>query len=351
MSTATNKMAIKSGATTGMAESYNSNSSPQRAIIKSAEPIIKRAIEMLDITPALCPIVIADFGASHGSNSMDVIKLITGYIQELKKTDREFLIVHNDLPTNNWKRLLDILKEKNKFRSVAHAGSFYEQCLPSNFLMIGFSSASLHWLSKKPSNISNHCVSIFAGVDELQAFKTQARDDYQNFLKSRSSELIQGGIQIVIMNSFNDEGITGTENVYHLLNKCAKSTLSTNEVLNYTLPVYIRSYDECVDKELFDQYSFKLILSKISAVDFEFYRQLKNNEISLEEFAERQTKFIRCATDSVLKEALESTGERSKEDIDQLSNKFWDLYKEHVQQNPDDFDIKCYQTYVVLKKL
>ncbi|CAF1264888.1 unnamed protein product [Adineta steineri] len=168
----------------------------------------------------------------------------------------------------------------------------------------------------------------------------------------RRSDKVTGGILILVMNCFNDEGITMTESVYHNLYKCAKSILSPNvELPNYTLPVYIRSYDECVDKQLFDQYSFEVIHSNMSAVDFKFYGQLKNNEMELQEFSEKQTEFIRCATDSVLRGALESTGKRSKEDIDQLSNQFWKLYKEHVKQNPDDFDIKCYQTYVVLKKL
>ncbi|CAF1161730.1 unnamed protein product [Adineta steineri] len=346
-------MATKTGATIGMAGSYNSHSLPQRALIESSKPFIEKAIEILNISSGESPVIIADFGSSHGSNSMHVIKSIIDYIQALNKTDRQFLIVHIDLPTNDWKSFFDILNHQDKkFFSMAIGQSFYKQCLPPKSLTIGYSSASIHWLSQKPCNITDHCISIFAQGDELQAFKEQARDDYRNFLENRSLELIQGGILILVMNCFNDEGLTMTESVYHLLYKCAKSILSPKEELpNYTLPVYIRSYDECVDKELFDQYSFEVIHSNMSAVDFKFYGQLKNNEMELEEFSRKQTEFIRCATDSVLREALESTGQRSKVDIDQLSNQFWSLYKEHVHQNPDDFDIKCYQTYVVLKKL
>ncbi|CAF3969118.1 unnamed protein product [Adineta steineri] len=348
-------MATRTNATTGMVGSYNLNSSPQRALIESSMPFIKNAVENLNISRGNWPVLIADFGSSHGKNSMDAIKSIINYAKELKKTDRQFLSVHIDLPTNDWTAFFDYSneqhekKEKNFF-SLATGQSFYKQCLPPNCLTIGYSSGSIHWLSQIPCNIINHCISTFAEGDELQKFKNQARDDYRNFLANRSREFIQGGILVLVMNSFNDKGITGTESIYHLLYKCAELTLSTNELLNYTLPVYIRSNGECVDKELFDQNSFELIDSKISAVDFEFYAQLKNNIMGLEEFSKKQTEFIRCATDSVLRGALQSTGKRSKEDIDQLSNKFWDLYKEHVQQKPHDFDIKCYQTYVVLKK-
>ncbi|CAF0736016.1 unnamed protein product [Adineta steineri] len=153
------------------------------------------------------------------------------------------------------------------------------------------------------------------------------------------------------MNCTNDEGKTMTESVYDLLYECATSILSTNELLHYTLPVYIRSHDECVDEKLFNQYSFQLIHSNISTVDFKFYEQLKSNKITLEQFAERQTEFIRCATDSVLRGVLESTENRSKENIDQLSNEFWNLYYKGVYENEDNFDIGCCQAYVVLKKL
>ncbi|CAF0779025.1 unnamed protein product [Adineta steineri] len=347
-------MATKTSGTTGMLGSYNSNSLPQREIIESSTSLMKNAMKNLNIRPGRCPVLIADFGSSHGSNSMHAMKTIISYIQEFKKTDQQFLSVHIDLPTNNWTSFFDTSNEQDKkiFFSLATGQSFYKQCLPPNCLTVGYSSGSIHWLSQKPCNITNHCISTFAKGAELQAFQKQARDDYRNFLENRSRELIQGGILILVMNCFNDEGITMTESVYHNLYKCAKSILSPNvELPNYTLPVYIRSYDECVDKELFHQNSFEVIHSNMSAVDFKFYEQLKNNEMELKEFSEKQTEFIRCATDSVLRGVLESTGKRSKEDIDQLSNKFWKLYKEHVQQNPDEFDIKCYQTYVVLKKL
>ncbi|CAF0723070.1 unnamed protein product [Adineta steineri] len=345
-------MTTKTGATTGMAESYNLNSLPQREIIESSTSLIEKGIENLDISPGKSSIMVADFGSSHGSNSMHVIKFIIDYIQKSKKTDRHFLTVHIDLPTNDWEAFFGTLDKKDKkFFSLVIGQSFYKQCLPPNSLTVGYSSASLHWLSQIPCHISNHCISVFAKGHELEAFKKQARDDYQHFLENRSRELIQGGILILVMNCTNDEGKTMTESVYDLLYQTAQSILSPDELLHYTLPVYIRSRDECVDKKLFNQYSFQLIHSNISTVDFKFYEQLKNNTINKEEFAEAQTKFIRCATDSVLRGVLESTENRSKENIDQLSNEFWNMYYKGVYENEDNFDIGCCQAYVVLKKV
>jgi hypothetical protein len=346
-------MKTKTGATLGMVGSYNSNSSPQLALIQSSMTFIEKAIEVLDIIPSPFPLIIADFGSSHGSNSIYVIKLIIDFIEKLKKIERSFLIIHNDLPTNDWKSLFDVLNHQDKtFFGLANGRSFYEQCLPSNSLTIGYSSASVHWLSRKPCNISNHCISVFAQGEELQAFKSQARDDYRQFLENRSRELVQGGVLILIMNCLNEQGLTLFESVYNLLYKCAKLIFSTEEeLINYTIPVYIRSYDECVDEELFEKYSFELIQSGMSSVDIKLYDQWKNGEMSLEQYSQAQTGFIQCATESVLRETLEMDETRSKEEINQLSTQFWDVYRKEIEENPHDFQIQLYQTYVVLKKM
>jgi hypothetical protein len=42
---------------------------------------------------------------------------------------------------------------------------------------------------------------------------------------------------------------------------------------------------------------------------------------------------------------------RSKEEVNQLSNQFWDVYKKEIKENPHDFQIQLYQSYVVLKKM
>ena len=54
--------------------------------------------------------MIADFGSSHGANSVYVMKLIIDSIKELTKTERSFLVIHNDLPTNDWISLFNLFK-------------------------------------------------------------------------------------------------------------------------------------------------------------------------------------------------------------------------------------------------
>jgi hypothetical protein len=188
--------------------SYNTNSKPQLAAIDSSVSFIHQAIDALDIDNSSLknPLIIADFGTSHGANSIYAMKLIINYLHEKKKDYREPLVIHNDLSTNDWQIVFQLLNDDNFYKSVANGHSFYEQCLTNNSLSIGYSSTAIHWLAKKPCNISNHCVSLFAIDDELIAFKSQAHTDYINFLESRSRELISGGILILAIPSLNDQG-------------------------------------------------------------------------------------------------------------------------------------------------
>ena len=117
------------------------------------------------------------------------------------------------------------------------------------------------------------------------------------------------------------------------------------------MPIYLRSSKECVDEDLFEKYSFELIKSSFSYIDFKFYERWKNGDITLEEFAQLQTGFMRSVTQSILEETLKINEKRSEENIDQLLKRFWEIYSEQVKQNADQFQIRSYQTYLILKKL
>lgn len=188
-----------SGATLGMATNYNSNSHIQRTAVEISIPFIKQAVDTLDIPSiASSPFIIADFGSSQGLNSVYAMKTIIDYLYEKKNDMREPLIVHNDLPTNDWTTLFQLLIETNMYRGLASGRSFCEQCLPNNSLSIGYSSSALSWLSGKPCNISDHCYAdLSRNLKEREAFKHYAYLDYCRFLENRSRELLFNGVLIL----------------------------------------------------------------------------------------------------------------------------------------------------------
>ncbi|CAF3549826.1 unnamed protein product [Rotaria sp. Silwood1] len=168
-----------------------------------------------------------------------------------------------------------IIADFDTSHAVASGHSFYEQCLPNNSLSIGYSSTSIQCTYRL----------------------------YEFFLKNRSYELIPDGILILVIPCLNEQG-------------------QSEELYNYTIPSYIRSYNECVDEKLFNQYSLQLIKVELHNSTINFYEQLQIKQITLEEFAQNRTEFMCPWCESILKIALEMNKQRLKEEINQLLNQY-----------------------------
>ncbi|CAF1035625.1 unnamed protein product [Adineta steineri] len=338
-------------ATLGMAGSYNLNSRPQMAAIEASLPFIREGIDVLDISSSSTPLIIADFGAAHGLNSMYAMKTIIQYLKESKKIDdnKQIIVIHNDLPTNDWTSLFELLNKDNLYFGVANGRSFYEPCLPSNSFAIGYSSAAIHWLSRKPCNLSNHCSFQFAQGDELIMYQKQARLDLAQFIEQRSRELQLGGVLILSIVGVDEQGFVGSEKTLDALYKCAQSLLEQQELLDYTIPIYNRSLNECIDHELFDRCSLKLIKSAPKKTRAPFYDQYLDGKMTLDDFARTRTQIMRSYTESPLRQALEING-RSKEDVENVLTHFWSMYEQEVKTTPSDHDSAMFCIYLILKK-
>ncbi|CAF4432202.1 unnamed protein product, partial [Rotaria sp. Silwood2] len=268
-------------------------------------------------------------------NITEVTKIVLIYVQYLRKTNklrRSPLIIHNDLPTNDWTRLFQLLADDNSYRGLANGCSFYEECLPQNCLSIAFSSASLHILSKKPCNINKHCYFHFANENEREIFKNQSKFDFNLFIKYRSQELQSGGILILNIPSINENGEMGFNFYFDLIYKCAQSLtiLTSQELIDFTIPFYLRSLSECTDLELFNRYSLTLI--KVELVCFKSFivDQYRHGQIGLDHFAKSLTMLMRPGTDLAFKQALQ-TNRRSHQDIEHISIQFWSLFEEKIK--------------------
>ena len=330
-----------------MSDGYNEHSRPQLVSVESTLSYIREAIDVLDICSGSSPLLIADFGAAHGRNSILAMKMI---IQCLKATnkirdDREILVVHNDLPSNDWSQLFDLLNVDQSYQGVANGRSFYQACLPTNSLSIGYSSTSLHWLSRKPCNLSNHCASLFARGDELQAFREQSRLDWNDFLAHRSRELIVGGVLILLIPAVDDRGSNGFDLLRELLYRCAQSFLTPVELLDYTFPIHARSYAECLDSELFDRCSLQVIRADFASVPMPFAQQVQD-----EHLARSMASYVRSWSELTLKKALVDN-HRPENEIGQTLNQFWSLYEQEARKEVSQLlDIHMNFVYLILKK-
>jgi len=335
-------------ATLGMDASYNSNSLLQKTAVQLSTEFIKEAIDALDVTSVD---IIADFGSSHGVNSIDAMKTIIDYLRKTKNIVKDPLVIHNDLPTNDWTLLFQLLIKDNSYNGVASGRSFYEQCLPNNSLSIGYSSTSIQWLSKKPCNVPNQCrVDPVESPKECQAFRHQAYLDYSQFLQHRSCELIPGGVLILTIPSTNNQGKMGLENVVDTFYKCAQLVpLTSQELLDYTIPCYLRYYNECVDENLFTQHSFQLLRSEFISIGSPLFKQWKEEQITLDDFVCLTTSFVRSFSESILQQTLMDNG-RTQEDITIILNQFWTLFKDKIREQPEIGNCSLEYVYIILKK-
>jgi hypothetical protein len=327
-------MATNPGSTLGMTGSYNENSDPQLAIINLMIPYIHFGIDQLDVPSSSSPLTIADFGSSHGKNSIQAMKIFIKYLQQTKKLVTSPLVVHNDLPTNDWTRLFQLLAEDNSYQGVANGYSFYRQCLPQNSLSLGFTASSMHWLSKIPFSLSHHCFHIYAEANEREAYAKQAKLDFDSFIEHRSHELVTGGVLVLSIPSVDDQGIESTANYFDQLYSCARTFFNEQELSSLTVPIYLRSLPECIDHDLFDRCSLNVVKAKLAHLSLPILELYHNGQLSFDLLIKIFTKVFQSTMETLLKQLLQMNG-RPPGEIEQLLKDFWIVYEHNLKQKPD----------------
>lgn len=296
-------------------------------------------------------ILLADFGSSHGQNSMETMKLIVKYLEKIHKFREIPLIIHVDLPTNNWTKFFQNLSANNSYYGLATGRSFYEQCFPDNSLSIGYSSASLHYLSRKPCNITNHCYIHYANENERQKFQEQSKIDFDLFIEYRSKELHSGGILILNIPSINHENDEISFNQYfHWIYQCAEIVLSREELIDFTYPFYLRSLPECYDTDLFLRYSLKLLKIELIHLKSFLFLQYENQQITFSQFSQSIYILMQSSTEPILRQIL-AEHQRSNEEIIHLLKQFWSLFKNKIQNEMHPKNLHTYVTCLILQKL
>ena len=323
---------------------------PQQTILDPTTAFLQSGIDALKVSRST-PVIIADYGSSHGRNTIHLMKTIMDHLRAANKLRQAPLLIHNDLPTNDWNWLFQFMAQDRSYPGLASGRSFYEQCLPSRCLSFGFSAASLHYLSRRPCNIRDHCYIDFAQDTERQLFEKQSRSDWRLFVEHRSEELRSGGILVLSIPCRNHVNELGFEFYFDLIYQCARdsSLLSPLELIDFTLPFYLRSFSECVDEDLFDRCELKLIQSELicsRSVIFDHYRQ---GRITREESATALTMLLRPGTESALEEALRIHG-RTVTEIERITKQFWSLVERSIQDQLHPDVVRTYATYLILRK-
>jgi salicylate 1-O-methyltransferase len=230
----------------------------QAAGLAPAIAVFERAAEQVALPKAPQPIVIADYGAANGHNSLKPLAAAIAVLRRRTRHDHAILVAHTDVPDNDFTALFGTLADDPEsylhldpatFTS-AIGRSFYGQILPSRTVSLGWTGWSTQWLSRIPCAVDDHVHVSFSNDDAARAAHAeQAALDWHNFVAYRGRELAPEG-RIVVLTMATEEGAGGDkigfttllDAIAEALNGQARDgLLRKDEVRRMTIPTVARS--------------------------------------------------------------------------------------------------------------
>lgn len=234
---------------------YNRRSRVQAAGLLPAVALIERAARAVTLTAPPQPVVIADYGASEGHNSLTPMAVAVDALRTRIGPERAICVVHTDLPDNDFTVLFQTLaadpesylRGREAVFASAVGRSFYDQILPSDSVVLGWSSWAVQWLSRTPAMIPDQVqVASSRDPEAREAFARQAAEDWRGFLAARGRELCPGGRLVVLTMATDDAGNFGYRPLLDaifatLLDMARDSFISTEELRRMAIPTVGRS--------------------------------------------------------------------------------------------------------------
>ena len=229
---------------------YTASSRLQAAGLRPAIALFEQSAEAVPIPRSPQPIVIADYGASTGHNSLLPIGAAIAVLRKRTRPEHSILVTHTDVPENDFTALFQTLaddpdtylkKDRASFASAV-GRSFYSQILPSNSVNLAWSSWAIQWLGKVPASIPDHVQVAYSRDEQVRAaYASQAAHDWHEFVAFRGRELSPGGRLVVLTIALSDDGEFGyapllTAMVDTLAELTTDDWLSIDEVSAMTIP-------------------------------------------------------------------------------------------------------------------
>lgn len=203
-----------------------------------ALPLLEKATRELKVDWGGEPVVIADYGSSEGKNSLAPIQIA---IRELRKRigpQRAISVFHIDQPANDFNSLFEVLDadpnryvvDEPEIYFAAIGKSFYEEVLPAGTVHLGWSSYAAVWLSRVPTPIPGHFISIRSTEAVRAEFDRQGREDWEAFLTLRARELRPGGRLVVVLPGIADDGSVGLEPLFDHANAVLEEMVADDAI-------------------------------------------------------------------------------------------------------------------------
>jgi hypothetical protein len=236
---------------------YARRSATQHGAAEFGFPLIARAIEGLAPSEDGRPLLLADFGAAQGTNSLAAIGRALSALRP-RAPGRTVFVVHADIPGNDFTTLADTLenspdrydREQPDVLPLMAARSLYERFLPEGELDFGWSASTLHWLSRSPGPVDGHFFVQLSDDGEARGrYAAQSAADWRNFLDARAAELSPGAGLVIVDVAVDEIGLMGSEALFDRLNEallsCGERGLfDAGELAAMVYPTWFRSLEE-----------------------------------------------------------------------------------------------------------
>jgi hypothetical protein len=340
-------------------------------VIDGATPLVLDAIRRIPNTDAATPFTLTDMGCADGGTSIDMVRQATAAVRA-RWSRRSIWVVYADQPRNDYNSLFHLvhgltpiptyLEEIEDVHVLASASSFYRPIVPAGTLDLGFSATAMHWLSRKPCDLTNHVQAVGAAGTELAAFAEQGRRDWEVVLLQRAQEMAPGG-RLVLVNFCRDEagrylGNTNGVNMFDTFNElwqrfAVEGIISSEEYLGMTFPQYYRTVGEFTEP-LLDTGSavyragLRIEQSETRVVPCPYAAEFREHG-DTERFAREYIPALRSWTESTFLGALSQS--RPLDERQAIIDRYYGAYEALVREDPLGHGMDYVHAYMTIAKI
>jgi len=339
-------------------------------VINAAIPLIKETLLKMDLEDK-SNFSFADIGCADGGTSLQMISQLITTLR-INNPNIQVKIHYTDQPNNDYNGLIQTVLGLGHFPSYLEthkrvfplfsANTFYNQILPDSSLDLGFSATAMHWLSKKPCDLSDHIHMVGSKGEEYLCFSKQGRKDWETILLNRAKELKSGG-KLVFLNFCRDQkgnylGNTKGVNMFNNFAKIwceflEKGIIRKDEYKRMTLPQYYNTVEEfCRPLEDIDSpvYQAGLRLKHIEThiTPCPFAKSFAEHN-DAKRFANEYIPTIRSWNESIFLNALDQ--KRVLEDKNQIIQDYYQTYRDQVESETDIHRMDYVHAFIVIEKI
>ena len=339
-------------------------------VINAAIPIVEEALLKMDLEEKR-NFSFADMGCADGGTSLQMISQLITTLRS-NNPNIEVKVHYTDQPNNDYNGLIHTVLGLGHFPSYLEthkrvyplfsANTFYNQILPDSSLDFGFSATAMHWLSKKPCNLSNHVHMVGAEGEEYLCFSEQGKKDWETILLHRARELRSGG-QLVFLNFCRDKkgkylgNTTGVNMFFNFAqiwqDFMEQGLIREDEYQKMTLPQYYNTVEEFsaplknVENPVYQAgLRLKQIETHITACPFaEAFKEHRDTK----RFAKEYIPTIRSWNESIFFGALDP--QRPLEERQQIIHDYYQTYQNQVLASPEIHRMDYVHAFTVIEKI